>query len=169
MQLTKHDSHRRPVLTQAENNTTIWIGHLRSDTTDHFAGQTFKCPAEGFLDNIQIYASTVHYPGEITMTFYEFDAQAKNWGPSIASSTIFLQRDNASSWIKFDLEGISLFRDINYGFRLKSPEALIGLGEAASVNKEPFSFGHEWNGDSVNEKGNFFTYFSLAFKVELRA
>jgi hypothetical protein len=56
-----------------------------------------------------------------------------------------------------------------YGFRLQSPDAMIGIGEAASHAKQPFMFGHEWNADSIHERGRFFTYFSLAFKVEMCA
>ena len=47
--------------------------------------------------------------------------------------------------------------------------AMIGLGEAATGNKEPFTFGHEWNADSTNQRGHYYSYFSLAFKVELCA
>jgi hypothetical protein len=169
MLMTKHDSHPRPVITQAENNTTLWIGHLRSESTDHFAGQTFQCPAEGILNNIQVYSSAVQQPGEITMTLYEFDASSKTWGPPIGSSTLYLQRVDVSRWIRFDLQPVTLFKGATYGFRLQTHEALIGIGEAASGTRQPFTFGHEWNGDSKNQKGNFFTYFSLAFKVELCA
>jgi hypothetical protein len=45
---------------------------------------------------------------------------------------------------------------------------MIGLGEAATGTKQPFT-GHEWNGDSTNQRGRFYSYFSLAFKVELCA
>ena len=167
MLMTKHASHPRPVITQAENNTTLWIGHLRSEPTDHFAGQTFKCPSEGILNNIQVYSSAVQHPGEMTMTLYEFDALSKTWGPPIGSSTLFFQRTDVSRWIQFDLQPVPLFKGATYGFRLQTQEALIGIGEAASGTRHPFTFGHEWNGDSKNQKGHFFTYFSLAFKVEL--
>ena len=46
---------------------------------------------------------------------------------------------------------------------------IIGIGEAATGNRHPFTFGHAWNGHSTNDKGDFFSYFSLAFKVELCA
>jgi hypothetical protein len=159
----------RPVLTQTESNTTLWIGHLQTDPTDHFAGQTFKCPSAGQLDNIQVYSSTVHHPGHMLLTMHEFDAENKKWGPAIGNSTIELQRSDSNKWIRFNLQPVPLYKDSTYGFRLQTTDALIGIGEAASGTKHPFNFGQEWNGDSKNEKGHFFTYFSLAFKVELRA
>ena len=51
-----------PIITQTKNNTTLWIGHLQTDPTDHFAGQTFKCPDEGLIDNADVFAfNIVHY------------------------------------------------------------------------------------------------------------
>ncbi len=169
MPVDKQDSHSRPLITQTENNTTLWIGHLRSEAMDHFAGQTFKAPSEGIINNIQIYSSTVQQPGEVTLTLYEFDPESRAWGPAIGNSTLNLERVDVSRWIKFDLQPVPLFKNATYGFRLQTQEALIGIGEAASAARQPFTFGHEWSGDSKNEKGHFFTYFSLAFKVELCA
>ena len=45
---------------------------------------------------------------------------------------------------------------------------MVGIGEAASDAQRPFT-GHEWSADSKNQQGNFYSYFSLAFKVELCA
>ena len=169
MEPMKHSSHPRPVLTQTENNTTLWIGHLQSDPTDHFAGQTFKCPAEGLLNNIQVYSSAVQNPGELLMTLHEFDSTTKTWGPAIADSTLTLHKGDDARWVRFELQPVPLRKDITYGFRLQTKNAMIAIGEAASGTKRPFTFGHEWNGDSENLIGHFFTYFSLAFKVELCA
>ena len=169
MKTTKHAGHTRPVLTQTQNNTTLWIGHLQSDPTDHVGGQTFKCPSEGLLDNIQLYSSAVQYPGEVLLTFHEFDSNTKTWGPSIGNSSLVLQRDDNARWIRFSFLPVQLQRDITYGFRLQSKEALVAIGEAATGNKHPFTFGHEWNADSKNKIGHYFTYFSLAFKVEMCA
>ncbi len=169
METGKLSSRPRPVLTQAENNTTLWIGHLQSDPTDHFAGQTFKCPADGLLDNIQVYSAAVHNPGEMSLTLHEFDNQSKTWGPAIGNSTLGLNRGDEAKWIRFSLQPVPLRKDSTYGFRLQTDNALVAIGEAASGMKQPFTFGHEWNGDSSDQKGPFFTYFSLAFKVELCA
>ena len=73
MQTLKKSSHPHPVLSQAQNNTTLWIGHLQTDPTDHFAGQTFNCPAEGQLDNIQLYSAAVQHGGDVVLTLHEFD------------------------------------------------------------------------------------------------
>ena len=63
METKKHSSHSRPVLSQAQNNTTLWIGHLKPHAHDHLAGQTFICPSEGLVNNIQVFASAVTQPG----------------------------------------------------------------------------------------------------------
>ena len=39
----------------------------------------------------------------------------------------------------------SLHKDNMYGFRLKSPDTLVAIGEAAWSSKDPFSYGEEWN------------------------
>ena len=167
MQTTKQSSH--PILSQTENNTTLWIGHLQTDPNDHFAGQTFKCPADGQVNNIQVFSSTVQQPGDVGLTLHEFDPPSKTWGPAIGDATMFLQKGDDARWVRFCLQPVSLKKDATYGFRLQSDNALIGIGEAASHSKRPFDFGKEWKGASNNEKGDYYSYFSLAFKVELCA
>lgn len=169
METTKKSSHPRPVLTQDEKNTTLWIGHLQTDPADHFAGQTFACPVAGQLDNIQIYSSAVQKEGEVTLTLHEFDTASKIWGPAICNSSLVIEKNDTSKWIRFALQPVPLYKDVTYGFRLHSDNGLIGIGEAATGTRQPFTFGHEWNADSKNETGHFFSYFSLAFKIELRA
>jgi hypothetical protein len=170
MQTTKNSSHTpRPVLTQAQNNTTLWVGHLQTDPTDHFAGQTFVCPDEGQLDNIQLYSSAVQCGGEVVLTIHEFDTSSKTWGPSIGSSTLEVRRGDNAKWIRFDLPPVQLQKDVSYGFRVHARKAMVALGEAATGTKQPFTFGHEWNGDSTNARGHYYSYFSLAFKVEMCA
>src|SRR5688572_17139200 len=156
METFKPGSHPRPVITQAENNTTLWIGHLQSDPTDHFAGQTFTCPSAGKLDNIQVYSSAVQIPGDVTMTLHEFDPRNKTWGPSIGTSTQSIQKGDDAKWIRFGLPPVPIYKDGTYGFRLKAAQGLIGIGEAATGTQKPFTFGHEWNGDSQDHKGHYF-------------
>jgi hypothetical protein len=158
-----------PVLSQTEKNTTLWIGHLQTDTNDHLAGQTFLCPSEGLVNNIQVYSSSVQQPGDMALTLHEFDSASKTWGPVIGASSIFLQKGEDSRWVHFNLQPVSLKKDAMYGFRLESPNAMIGIGEAASHASHPFIFGNEWCADSRNKNGHYFTYFSLAFKVEMCA
>lgn len=169
MQTMKNSSRPRPVLTQAQNNTTLWIGHLKTDPTDHFAGQTFTCPTEGQLDNIQLYSSAVQYGGELVLTLHEFDTVAKRWGAAIGSSSVEVNKGDDEKWIRFGLPPLELRKNVTYGFRVQTNEAFVGLGEAAAGNRHPFTFGHEWNGDSLNQTGRYYSYFSLAFKVELCA
>jgi hypothetical protein len=169
MEMIKKATHSKPVLTQVENNTTFWIGHLLADPDDHIAGQTFQCPANGELDNIQVLSSIVHIPGKLTLTLHDFDPVKKNWGPAIRTSTLILEKDYDSKWIQFAMQPLTLIKDKTYAFRLQTPDALIAIGEAASVTTRPFSYGQEWTGSSADLKGHYFTYFSLAFKVEMRA
>ena len=167
MQTSKHSSH--PILSQTRNNTTLWIGHLKTDPNDHFAGQTFRCPADGLVNNIQVYSSSVHQPGDMALTLHEFDTATKTWGPSIGDATLFLQKGDDARWIRFYLQPVSLKKDVTYGFRLHTNNAMVGIGEAASHSKQPFTFGHEWKATSADKKGHYYSYFSLAFKVELCA
>ena len=169
MESTTQRRHSNPVLTQTQNNTTLWIGHLYDDPTDHFAGQTFSCPVAGILDNIQVFASAVQSPGDVELTLHEFDTESKTWGAVIALSSLFIEKADHTKWIRFTLPAIQLQKGRTYGFRLHTNNAMIGLGEAATGNKEPFTFGHEWHADSTNQRGHYYSYFSLAFKVELCA
>lgn len=167
MKTASRSSH--PVLSQTENNTTLWIGHLEADPTEHFGGQTFTCPSAGLLNNIQVFSAAVTKPGEVSLTIHEFDPESHSWGPSLGESRVQMDTDDTSRWIRFELEPVSLNKNQSYGFRLFCNDALIGLGEAAAEAKSPFPFGQSWNADTNNQKGRFFNYFSLAFKVELCA
>jgi hypothetical protein len=77
--------------------------------------------------------------------------------------------EDVSKWVRFELEPVALQKDSTYGFRLQTNDAYIGIGEAASKAHTPFLFGCAWNSNTQHEKGRFFQYFSLAFKVELCA
>lgn len=160
--------HSRPVLTQDKNNSTSWIGHLQADPNDHFAGQIFVCPSAGSLDNIQLYASAVQQPGQLLLTLYEFDQHFKTWGKTLGSSAVPVEKEDASKWVRFSLPGLDLQQGSAYAFRVQAQEAMIGLGEAATANQQPFS-GPEWTADSANQHGRFYSYFNLMFRVELCA
>lgn len=164
MQTTKPGSHR--IISQTQNNTTLWIGHLEKDHNDHFAGQTFKCPADGPINTIQVYTSSVHQPGDVALTLHEFDADSRTWGPAIGEATMQLEKGDDARWVSFHLQPVTLKKDSTYGFRLKANHGMIGIGEAVSHAKQPFVFGQAWKADSHNEKGHYYRYFSLAFKVE---
>lgn len=163
-----YESHH-PALVQLYNNASFWIGHMQIGSSDYLGGQTFQCPADGELDSIQVYSTAVQYPGKLILTLHDFNRETKNWSSVLASSEIEVDRENIESWIRFQMASIPLFRDNTYGFQLKSNEALVALGEAAWPSKSPFEYGEEWNGSSFDYNGHYFRYFSLAFKVELRA
>jgi hypothetical protein len=159
----------RPILSQTEKNTTLWIGHLTNDSNDRLAGQTFSCPSDGLLDNIQVYSSAVTQPGEVVLTVHEFDPASKAWGPAIGQSSLGIERIDASRWLRFDLEPVNLQKDRHYGFRLQTEQGIIGIGEAVSHAQNPFPFGQAWSSDTGRVGERFFSYFSLAFKVEMCA
>ncbi len=158
-----------PALEQLHRNTCLWIGHMDSGPADHFAGQTFECPDEGSLNKIQVYSTTVSHPGTITLTVHEFDKRAKKWGPVLTSSEIAIDENDADNWMQFPLHNLHLHKDNTYGFRLKSSDALVALGENAWPSKNPFAYGEEWSINNIENKDHYYRYFSLAFKVELRA
>ena len=169
MESSKTRSHSHPVITQDQNNTTLWIGHMQNDPNDHLAGQTFTCPSSGTMDNIQVYSTAVQNPGDVELTLHVFDPGSKSWGPAIAQSSVLVEKSDHSKWIRFALPAIPMQHGAHYGFRLHTDNAMIGLGEAATGTKEPFTFGHEWNADSKDQQGHYYSYFSLAFRVELCA
>ena len=41
---------------------------MNSGPADHLAGQTFQCPEDGSLSNIQVYSIAVSHPGKLTLT-----------------------------------------------------------------------------------------------------
>src|SRR5215471_9542399 len=101
MESIKRVNRPYPIITQTENNTTLWIGHLETDPTDHFAGQTFVCPASGDLNNIQVYSAVVHSPGQVMLSLHGFDDETKSWGPVLASATTQIQKNDRDTWIRF--------------------------------------------------------------------
>ncbi len=168
METIKSTGQPRPVITQVQNNTTLWIGHLQTEPTDHFAGQTFTCPASGELDNIQVYSAAVQNPGEVMLSLHSFDAENKTWGPTLASAIQEIEKNDEEKWIRFDLPPMPLHKNEIYGFRLYANNAMVAIGEAAAGTKNPFT-GEEWQADSKDQSGHYYHYFSLAFKVEMCA
>lgn len=167
MQSIKHSS--QPVISQTKNNTTLWIGHLHADPNDHFAGQVFRSPAEGPVNTIQVFSASVHQPGNMALSLHEFDPASRSWGPAIGNASHAFEKGDDGHWVSFRLDPVSLKKDAMYGFRLHADNALIGIGEAVSHAKQPFAFGYEWKANTKNEKGHYYSYFSLAFKVEMCA
>lgn len=167
MKTLQQSSH--PILSQTQTNTTLWVGHLQSDPNGHLAGQTFLCPSNGQLSNIQVFSSAVTQEGEVILHLHEFDQGSQNWGPSIGESRLNIENKDAARWISFGLPPVSVYKDKTYAFRLQSDKALIGIGEAVTHAHHPFSFGHAWSSHSNNDQGHFYRYFSLAFKVEMCA
>lgn len=170
METNQSKSHLRAVVQQVTNNTTSWIGHWKGETKNRVSGQTFLCPSEGELDCIEIFSSHVSNSGSVNLTIHVFDAENRTWGPVLGTSKVEFNNLDTGKWVSFPLNGLRLQKGMTYGFRLKSETGLIGVGEAAgSVNQLPFKGGQEWAAASEELPGSFYTYLSLAFKVEMRA
>jgi hypothetical protein len=167
METTKNAGIIRTILSQPANNTTTWIGHLQSDPVSHLAGQTFISPEDGMLESIQVYSSLVQYPGKLTLTLHEFDDDSKNWTHAFAESSFIVSKNDKEKWLTFHFDFAELTKNQTYGFRLQSPDAMIGIGELARSNDQPCLFGQEWNADSNNIAGSYFSWFSLAFKLQM--
>ena len=170
METNQSRSHLKAVVQQIANNTTSWIGHYHGESKSRISGQTFICPSEGELDCIEVFSSYVTNDGPVDLTIHQFNAETKTWGTVLGTSKVEFSRKDTGKWISFPLNGLKLKKGTTYGFRLKSETGLVGIGEAAGiVNHQPYNDGQEWVALSEDQPGNYFTYLSLAFKVELRA
>jgi len=160
----------RAVVQQTTNNTTTWIGHRQGETRDRLRGQTFICPLSGQLDCIEIFSNCVTNNGPVDLSIHPFNTETKVWGPALQTSKVELHKSDSGTWVAFPLNGLQLQKGSAYGFRLKSNGGLIGVGEAAGiVDHLPYTDGLEWVATSDDQQGTYFTYLSLAFKVEMRA
>ena len=170
METNQSKSHLKAVVQQITNNTTSWIGNRHGETKSRIGGQTFVCPATGELDSIEVISAHVTNNGPVDLTLHSFDAENKTWGPALKTSTVEFNRKDTGKWISFPLNGLHLQKGMSYGFRLKSETGLVGVGEAAgSFGHLPNTGGQEWTATSDDQSGNYYSYLSLAFKVELRA
>lgn len=158
------------VLQQVTNNATSWIGRRTKENEGIVSGQTFIASTEGDLDTIHIFSSIVTRPGKVTMTFYNFNQYEKSWGAVLGSASLDFNHNETGKWIAFNFTGLHLHKGQAYGFRLESSDTYVGLGEATGTYKiPPFVSGQVWKFSNINKLGNSYSYFSLAFKVNLRA
>ncbi|MEI7472468.1 MAG: hypothetical protein WCJ85_09425 [Chitinophagaceae bacterium] len=158
------------VVQQVNNNTTAWMGHRQNSNDEIFAGQTFTCPTEGDLDAIEVFSTLVVQPGHAVMTIHPFDPETKKWGPAMQSTALELDKSDSDRWISFPQTGLHLTKGAHYGFRLESRDMYLGLGEAAGSHEQPpLLGGQEWSANTIDPSEKYYSYLSLAFKVELRA
>ncbi len=161
---------RKAVVEQITNNTTSWIGHHTVDNNNIIGGQTFIAPSEVDLEAIEVLTSIVTTPGKVLMTIHTFDPQLKSWGPVLGSTSVEFNGTDNGKWKSFNISGLHLNKGKAYGFRLECPNSFIGVGEAAGCYQTPPLFnGQEWQFTNNDQKGHSFSYFSLAYKVEVRA
>jgi hypothetical protein len=160
----------RPTIEQTNHNATIWIGHSAIDNKETLCGQTFVASTGGDLESIEVFSSMVTNPGNVVLTLHNFDPQQRTWGPVIGSANVEVNNTTFEKWVRFNIPGLHLEKGKTYGFRLACSNSFMGVGEAAGSHAQPpFANGEEWQFTPADQKGNSFSYFSLAFKVGLRA
>ena len=170
METNLSKAHLRAVVEQITNNTTSWIGSSNGQTKNNITGQTFICPTTGELDCIEVFSSFVTGNRAVDLTLHAFNTEDKTWGPVLETSTVEFNNGNTGKWISIPIAGFHLEKKMTYGFRLKCSKGLVGVGEAAGIyGHSPYQDGQEWIASSDDQPGNYFSYLSLAFKVELRA
>lgn len=163
-------SSLHPIVQQVTNNTTSWIGHRPGDNKDVVGGQTFIATAESDLEAIEVFSSIVTDAGKVVMTLHTFDPAKKSWGPALGSASVDFNKADTGKWVAFNLPGLHLTKGAAYGFKLESTETFIGVGEAVGSHAHPpFTAGQEWKFTKNNQNGDSFSYFSLAFKVDVKA
>ncbi|MES2848300.1 MAG: hypothetical protein V4685_04555 [Bacteroidota bacterium] len=166
---TYHNNFQ-PIVQQVNHNSTNWIGHRPGQAEQQMAGQTFIVPEECPLEAIEIFSSVVTKPGKIIMTLHYFDPVERSWGPPVSTCSVDVSCNESGKWLAFDLHGMQLHKGKVYGFRIESPDTYIGVGEAAgSYCKPPFEQGQEWMFTQRRGSGRYFSYFSLAFKIDMKA
>ncbi|MEO7766683.1 MAG: hypothetical protein ABIS01_04625 [Ferruginibacter sp.] len=160
----------RAIVEQVTNNTISWIGHQKNDNNNIIKGQTFISPAESVLEAIEVFTSIVTIPGKVSLTLHTFDPQLKSWGPVLGTASVDFNSSDNGKWKSFNIPGLHLNKGKTYGFRLESTHGCFGAGETVGSYQTPLLInGQEWKFTSNDQKGHSFSYFSLAFKVEVRA
>ena len=164
--------HTPASVEQLLHNTTSWLGHRKADQKEIITGQTFIAPTEGELEAIEVFSSIVAKPGEVVMTLYSFDSQTETWGSALGTAQVVFNGSLNNKWVAFKIPGLHLTKGMAYGFRLQSHDSYVGIGEAVgSAKHPPFTSGKEWKFSNAHSKtdAHSYAYFSLAFKVGLKA
>lgn len=158
------------VAEQTDNNSTGWVGQVPGIKDHMVMGQTFIAGAAGDLQAIEVFSNVVTRDSHVLITLYNFDTGKQCWGQVLGTASIEVKKADAGKWLVFNLPGLHLAEGQAYGFRLDSMDSYIGVGEACGSFRQPvFKTGQEWQFTDSNPNGNPFTYFSLAFRVEVAA
>lgn len=159
-----------PVAVQTGNNSTGWIGDMPGSEEHFIKGQTFKPDKDGALCYIDVFPNIIPRKAKVMMTIYDFDSDKDHWGNSMGATTMQMNSIDSGKWVSFEFAGLTLEKGKTYGFKLDVEDAYIGMGEACGSYKQPvLQTGKEWQFTRKNPDGNAFTYFSLAFRVEVAA
>ena len=154
---------------QITNNATSWIGHHPKDNKETGRGQTFVANNGGKVEAIEVNTNIVTKPGNVMMTIHSFDTGKQTWGPALSSASVECKQSDGGKWLSFNIPSLQLNKGETYGFKLESQDSFIGVGEAAgSAKHPPFSAGQEWHFNNNGQHVNAYSYFSLAFKVDIK-
>ncbi|MEO6546871.1 MAG: hypothetical protein ABIN94_02690 [Ferruginibacter sp.] len=158
----------KAIVEQTTNNATSWIG--RHNNNDIVGGQTFLSPSDSVLEAIEVFTSVVTVPGQVSMSVHTFDSQLQSWGPALNTASVDFNSSDNGKWKTFTIPGLALSKGKTYGFRMESANCFVGVGETVATYKTPLLIdGQEWKFTNQDKTGQSFSYFSLAFKVEVRA
>ncbi len=158
-----------PIIQQTINNSTGWIGHLPGENKEITRGQTFMAELEGDLEAIEIFPNMISDKGRVRMSLHNFDVLENSWGPTIEATILEVDSSDTGKWLAFDMHGKHLDKGKTYGFKMENDHGCIGVAEAAlSASQYHPTKGQEW-AFVGQENGDAYSYFSLAFKVDMRA
>jgi hypothetical protein len=170
MQASNQNSRSQSAMDQAQNNVTAWLGHPTGDTKNVTTGQTFEATKEADLESITVYVSVVAVEGDVALSLHSFDTFTQTWGAQIATTNVNFTKDCNGKWVTFNLPALHLTKGSTYGFKLASKNSYVGVGEAVGSAQEPLQInGKKWQFVNNAATGNSYKYFSLAYKLGLKA
>lgn len=160
-----HNHNARPVISQLQNNSSEWFGHFYSNDDDAMLGQIFQMPETTRVNSISVYSDHVQHAGKVIFSLHQFDHEKHQWGPVLCKTELLVKKHNSAEWLEFDLPGVTLEKNKDYGFRLESSDALVSVGEVAWASRNKVMHGEEWCAHSNERSERYYNYFSLVFSV----
>ncbi|MFZ4059356.1 MAG: hypothetical protein ACOYKE_14530, partial [Ferruginibacter sp.] len=124
----------------------------------------------GDLEAIEIFSELVADPGKVVMKLFAFNSEKHTWGPELCNSSVEFNKNLNGQWVSFKMPKMHIHKGDTYGFKIESHNSFVGMGEAVgSASEPPFQTGQEWKFSDLDHVGHSYSYFSLAFKVDVRA
>ena len=144
-----------------------WVGRCNNGT-EYYAGQSFKIPVSGILNNIKLFDSHIHGLPEATLCIYAFDAIHHTWKEKKAECKISITPSMENQWIAFVFSPLIVSKNEYYGFKLECcGGGMMAIAECPWNNCNPYADGKEWIGSSLGVNGKFQEDFDFAFEGEI--